>query len=61
VKKKLSAALDAWMKAQGDKGQQTEIEARDHQGRNRNRNKAGQIKKKRGGKKGGKKRGNQVP
>jgi N-sulfoglucosamine sulfohydrolase len=57
VKKKLSAALDAWMKAQGDKGQQTEIEARDHQGRNRNRNKAGQIKKKRGGKK----RGNQVP
>jgi len=44
--RKLRANLDAWMASQGDKGQQTEMEAHDHQ-------KRGQKKKK--GKKGRKK------
>ena len=37
IKSELRARLEAWMKQQGDKGQQTEVEAKDHQGRNRNK------------------------
>ena len=39
IKSELRAHLDDWMKQQGDKGQQTEIEAKEHQGRSRNKNK----------------------
>ena len=53
VKGELRTQLDAWMKAQGDKGQQTELEANEHQGRNRKKNT--NSKKKKGGKKGKKK------
>ncbi|MBG89182.1 MAG: sulfatase atsG [Verrucomicrobiales bacterium] len=53
VKAELSAKLDEWMKSQGDKGQQTEIEAYEHQGRNRNKKKNQQSRNK------GKKRKNQ--
>lgn len=53
VKARLSAKLDAWMTEQGDKGQQTELDAPKHQGWNRKKN----AKKGKGGKKkGGKKR-----
>ena len=47
VIKELRAKLDAWMLAQGDKGAQTEMEALEHQGRNRKKKKAGDLKKKR--------------
>lgn len=39
VKADLKQKLKEWMKAQGDKGQQTELEAFEHQVRNRNKNK----------------------
>ena len=42
--KELRAKLDAWMLGQGDKGAQTEMEALNHQGRNRK--KKGNAKKK---------------
>lgn len=35
IKSELRARLDDWMKQQGDEGQKTEIEATEHQGRNR--------------------------
>ena len=35
IKQELRTELLAWMQSQGDKGQQTELEARDHQGRAR--------------------------
>lgn len=54
VKAELKATLLAWMKACGDKGQQTELEARRHQGRGRKR-KGGSGSKKPGRKKGNKK------
>jgi len=38
IKSDLQARLMAWMKSQGDEGQQTELEAFQHQGRNRNKN-----------------------
>ncbi|MEC9003628.1 MAG: sulfatase [Planctomycetota bacterium] len=38
IKSDLQARLMAWMKSQGDQGQQTELEALQHQGRNRNKN-----------------------
>jgi uncharacterized sulfatase len=38
IKSDLQARLMAWMKSQGDEGQQTELEALQHQGRNRNKN-----------------------
>ena len=38
IKSDLQARLMAWMKSQGDRGQQTELEALQHQGRNRNKN-----------------------
>jgi uncharacterized sulfatase len=43
VKSELSEKLDRWMQSQGDKGAATELEALEHQRRNRNRarNKAG--------------------
>ena len=44
VKAKLRKQLDKWMIAQGDKGQQTELEALDHQARNRNKKKTGNKK-----------------
>ena len=47
AKAELRKQLDAWMLAQGDKGKQTELEAREHQGRGR---------KKKDGKKAGKKK-----
>ena len=37
VKAELKNQLAMWMAAQGDKGAQTEMEALEHQGRNRNR------------------------
>ena len=37
VKAELKAKLASWMKNQGDAGQQTELEAFQHQNRNRNR------------------------
>ena len=39
VKAELSEQLDAWMQAQGDQGQQTELEAFEHQNRNRKKRK----------------------
>ncbi|MBC8351331.1 MAG: sulfatase [Planctomycetes bacterium] len=39
VKAELRNNLDAWMLAQGDEGQETELAALDHQGRNRKKNK----------------------
>ncbi|MDP6354474.1 MAG: sulfatase [Planctomycetota bacterium] len=47
AKAELRKQLEAWMLAQGDKGKQTELEAREHQGRGR---------KKKDGKKAGKKK-----
>lgn len=47
VEAELKTKLAAWMKEQGDKGQQTELEAFDHQ--NRKRNKVGNKKPKRNG------------
>jgi N-sulfoglucosamine sulfohydrolase len=49
VKAKLKTKLAAWMKEQGDQGQQTELEALNHQGRNRKKagNKAGNKKPRR--------------
>ncbi len=38
VIQELQIQLDAWMRAQGDQGAQTEMEALEHQGRNRNKN-----------------------
>lgn len=35
VKAELKVKLTTWMQDQGDRGQQTELEARQHQGRNR--------------------------
>ncbi len=37
IKVRMRRRLDNWMKAMGDKGQQTELEALEHQGRNRNK------------------------
>ena len=51
VKAKLRTRLDEWMKEMGDKGQQTELEAGDHQSRKKKTKPAG----KKGGKKGQKK------
>lgn len=45
VKAELRQKLDVWMQAQGDKGQQTEIEAKQHQGRGQKK-KPGDKKKK---------------
>ncbi len=45
VKKELKTQLQNWMKSQGDKGQQTELEALRRQARNRNKS-VGQGKKK---------------
>lgn len=50
VKAELGKQLDAWMKSQGDKGQQTELEARQHQGRGRRRKPTDRAKPKPGGK-----------
>jgi len=47
IKAELRKQLDAWMKSQGDKGQQTELEARDHQGGGRRRKPAAGDKRKR--------------
>ncbi len=47
VKSKLKAELDAWMAAQGDEGQETELAALEHQGRNRKKKDKGASKKKR--------------
>jgi len=49
VKIKLRNRLVEWMRATGDKGQQTELEAPEHQAKNRNKNTqdAGQDRKKR--------------
>jgi N-sulfoglucosamine sulfohydrolase len=44
IKSELRAHLDDWMKQQGDKGQPTEMEAKEHQGRSRSKNKAGAKK-----------------
>ena len=41
VKARLRRELDAWMVSQGDQGQQTELEALEHQARNRNRQNRG--------------------
>ena len=38
VKKELKAKLYKWMAQQGDKGQETELEAFEHQGRYLNKN-----------------------
>jgi hypothetical protein len=35
--KRLRGKLEAWMKAQGDKGVETELKARERQGRGRNK------------------------
>ena len=40
VKSRLKTQLDHWMKAQGDRGQQTELEALKHQARRRNKKKS---------------------
>ena len=45
VKSQLKAQLERWMQAQGDRGQKTELEALEHQARQRNK---GQKKKKTG-------------
>ena len=56
VKAELKAQLLAWMKACGDKGQQTELEARQHQGGGRKKKPAAtDPAKKPGGRKGRKK------
>lgn len=39
IKSELKQKLSSWMAEQGDRGQQTELEALEHQGRNRNKNK----------------------
>ncbi|MGY8766888.1 MAG: sulfatase family protein [Pirellulales bacterium] len=46
VKSELKTKLEKWMKSQGDKGIQTEIEAPEHQGRNRKKTKSPTKKKK---------------
>lgn len=46
VKKQLRNRLVAWMKDMGDKGQQTELEAWEHQARNRNKKKTKAKQKK---------------
>jgi len=46
TKAKLRKKLLAWMKACGDKGQQTELEAREHQGRGRRKKKDADAAKK---------------
>ena len=51
TKSKLRAQLDDWMKQQGDKGQQTEIEAPQHQGKNRKKNAGNKAGKSKGRKK----------
>ncbi|MDE0735849.1 MAG: sulfatase atsG, partial [Pirellulaceae bacterium] len=38
IKNDLQTRLLAWMKSQGDQGQQTELDALQHQNRNRNKN-----------------------
>lgn len=45
VKSELKDQLARWMAAQGDKGAQTEMEAKEHQGRNRNKKPDGGNKK----------------
>jgi uncharacterized sulfatase len=47
IKEELRAELLAWMQSQGDKGQQTELEAREHQGRARRAKGASKSPKKR--------------
>lgn len=47
IKQELRTELLAWMESQGDKGQQTELEARDHQGRARRAKDAPKSGKKR--------------
>ena len=44
VQSRLRAQLDRWMKAQGDRGQQTELEALKHQARRRNNKKKNKKK-----------------
>ena len=51
TKSELRAQLDDWMKQQGDKGQQTEIEAPQHQGKNRKKNAGNKAGKSKGRKK----------
>ena len=51
----LRTKLDAWMTAQGDKGQETELAAFEHQGRNRNKKKEDKAKNKNKAKKNKKK------
>ena len=55
VEADLKKQLESWMKSQGDKGAQTELEAKEHQNRNRNKKKrpgkTGKKKKKAGEKK----------
>ena len=53
VKAELKNQLAMWMAAQGDKGAQTEMEALEHQGRNRKKPAEPTTKK---GKKGGRKK-----
>jgi len=48
TKTKLRARLEDWMEAMGDRGQQTELEAFEHQGRARRSDKAGGGQKTRG-------------
>lgn len=51
----LKAKLDEWMASQGDKGQETELEAYEHQGRNRKKEEpagSGEEKKRKGDGKG---------
>jgi N-sulfoglucosamine sulfohydrolase len=47
VKAELKTELTSWMKAQGDNGQETELAAREHQGRARKKSNAAAKKKKR--------------
>ncbi len=51
VKARLKKQLEAWMRMQGDRGQQTELEAFEHQNRNRNKGKSGSKKSRKGTKK----------
>ncbi len=45
IKIRMRRRLDNWMKAMGDKGQQTELEALEHQGRNRNKKSQDSLKR----------------
>ncbi|MCK4960762.1 MAG: sulfatase atsG, partial [Planctomycetes bacterium] len=51
VKAQLKKQLAAWMKDQGDKGQQTEMEAYEHQNKGRSKKPEPSTKKKGGRKK----------